>query len=81
MEERLALISIIVYGGESVEELNDILHKNGKFIKGRMGLPQIEDGISVITVVIKATQPQISAISGDLGRLKDIRSQVSYLKK
>ena len=39
METRVALIGIIVEKPESVETLNQILHENGKYIIGRMGIP------------------------------------------
>ena len=39
MEERVALIGIVVENFESVEKLNEILHAYGDIIIGRMGIP------------------------------------------
>ena len=39
MENRVAVMSLIVEKPESVEELNRLLHSYGDFIIGRMGLP------------------------------------------
>ena len=44
METRLANIAIIVEKEESVERLNQILHKYGSYIIGRMGIPHKERG-------------------------------------
>ena len=41
METRLANIAIIVEKEESVERLNQILHKYGSYIIGRMGISQL----------------------------------------
>ena len=39
METRVAVLSIIVENEDAVSELNELLHRFGKFIIGRMGLP------------------------------------------
>ena len=39
METRVAVMSIIVEDPDSVEPLNTILHDNGKYFFGRMGIP------------------------------------------
>ena len=39
MATRVAVMSIIVENGDSVEALNQILHENGRYIIGRMGIP------------------------------------------
>ena len=72
METRVALIGIIVEKPESVEALNQILHENGRYIIGRMGVPYRKKNISVISVAVDAPQDIINAISGKLGRLEGI---------
>ena len=44
METRVAVLSIIVENMEVVEQLNTVLHENGAYIIGRMGLPYRERG-------------------------------------
>ena len=39
MQERIALIGIIVEAPENVELLNQILHNYNEYIIGRMGIP------------------------------------------
>jgi len=80
MENRVAIIGIIVEDGDSVERLNNILHEYGRYIIGRMGLPYRELGINIISVVINAPQDVISALSGKLGRLPGVSTKVLYAK-
>ena len=54
METRLANIAIIVEKEESVERLNQILHKYGSYIIGRMGIPHKERGVNIISIAIDA---------------------------
>lgn len=81
MEERIALVGIIIHGSESIREVNDILHRYGHQIKGRMGLPKVDDGVAVISVVVKAPQPDIAAMTGKLGSLIGVSCKAIYAKQ
>lgn len=78
METRVAIIGIIVEQPEQVTALNAILHEYSHYIIGRMGLPYHQRGISIISVAVDAPQPQISAMSGKIGRLKGISAKTVY---
>ena len=80
MENRVALIGIIVEDKNSVEKLNNILHEYGEYIIGRMGLPYSKRKISIISVVIDAPQDIISALSGKLGMLPSVNIKTVYSK-
>lgn len=80
MENRVALIGIVVENYDSVEKLNEILHEYGNFIIGRMGIPYKERAISIISVAVDAPEDTISAISGKIGRLDGISSKTVYAK-
>lgn len=75
MASRVGVISIIVEKGESVSELNTILHNYGEYIIGRMGIPYRQRDISIISVAIDAPQDVISALSGKIGNLKGISAK------
>ena len=60
METRIALIGIIVEDINATEKLNSILHEYGEYIIGRMGIPYREKKISVISIVVDATNDVIS---------------------
>ena len=72
MNERVALIRVIVESYDSIEKFNAILHQYNEYIIGRMGVPYRKKNISVISVAVDAPQDIINAISGKLGRLEGI---------
>ena len=80
METRLANIAIIVEKEESVERLNQILHKYGSYIIGRMGIPHQERGVNIISIAIDAPQNEISSLSGKLGMLDGVTAKAVYSK-
>lgn len=78
METRVALIGIIVEKPESVETLNQILHENGKYIIGRMGIPYQKRGVNIISIAIDAPQDVINTVTGKIGRLDGITAKTVY---
>lgn len=63
MDNRVALIGIMVENPDSIETMNRILHEYGQYIIGRMGLPYRERGLSIISIVLDAPMNQISSLS------------------
>ncbi len=80
MENRLALIGIIVEDSEAAREINNTLHDYGEYIIGRMGIPYGKRGISVISVAVDAPGSVISALSGKLGMIKNVSVKTMYSK-
>ena len=78
METRVAVIGIIVENTESAEKINSILNEYAQYILGRMGVPYQKRGISVISIIIDAPQPVISALSGKLGKLEGVSTKALY---
>ena len=78
METRVAVIGIIVENTESAEKINSKLHEYAQYILGRMGVPYQKRGISVISIIIDAPQPVISALSGKLGKLEGVSTKALY---
>ena len=80
MEERVALIGIVVEEYESAERLNQILHEYGKYIIGRMGIPYKEKSMNIISVAVDAPMDIISTLSGKLGMLDGVSTKTIYAK-
>ncbi|MCD7980884.1 MAG: iron-only hydrogenase system regulator [Clostridiales bacterium] len=78
MESRVAVMSIIVENMEMVERINTILHENGRYIIGRMGLPYRERRIHIICIALDAPQDAISALSGKIGSLSGVSVKTAY---
>ena len=78
MESRVAVISIIVESGSTVDELNSILHEYGEYIIGRMCIPYRQKNINIISIAVDAPQDKISALSGKIGKLSGISVKTAY---
>ncbi len=78
MENRIALIGIIVQDTDSAEKINQLLHEYGECIVGRMGLPYRCRGVNIISVILDAPNPVISALSGKLGMLPGVNTKTVY---
>lgn len=78
MEHRVAVMSIIVEKGETVEKLNALLHAYGEYIIGRMGIPYRERNIHIISIAIDAPQDRIAELSGKVGQLDGVSVKTAY---
>ena len=81
MENRVALIGIIVSDRTAAEKINAILHEYGDYIIGRMGVPYQKRSISIISIALDAPADIISALSGKLGALPNVSTKTVYTKK
>ena len=72
MEEKIAIIGLFIRNGESADAVNDLLHRYANKVIGRMGVPYRENSMSIISVIVRANQDEISALSGSLGRLDGV---------
>lgn len=78
MENRVAVISIIVKEKASSKMVNDLLHQYGDYVVARMGVPYEKRKVSLISVIVDAPQPTIAALSGKLGALYGVSSKTLY---
>jgi putative iron-only hydrogenase system regulator len=81
MENRIAVIAIVVEDPEKTDELNRILHEYGSCIIGRMGIPYREKNIFLISVAVDAPTETISALTGKLGRIEGVSVKAAYSKQ
>ena len=80
MENRVAMISIVVQDPECVDRVNTLLHEFAPYIIGRMGIPYRQRGISLISVAMDAPGDAISSLSGKLGMIKGVSAKAVYAK-
>lgn len=80
MDTRVALIGVVIENGQSIKQLNEILHQYGEYIIGRMGIPYSKRQVNIISIAIDAPADVISALAGKLGRLPGVSSKVIYSK-
>ena len=71
--KRIGVVGIVVSGNrESVLSLQSILSDYSDIIVGRMGVPLPEDQISAISLIVRGENEDVSALTGKIGRLKDV---------
>ena len=80
MENRVAVLSIIVEDENAVSALNELLHRFGKYIIGRMGIQYRQKNVNIICIAIDAPGDEINALTGALGRIKGITAKATYSK-
>ncbi|MBR4053845.1 MAG: iron-only hydrogenase system regulator, partial [Clostridia bacterium] len=56
MDQRVALLAIVVDEPDSAEPLNKLLSQYRDYIVGRMGIPYRSRGVNLISIVIDAPQ-------------------------
>lgn len=78
MDNRIALVGVIVEEASSVEKLNGVLHEYRAYIIGRMGIPYEKKNISIISIAVDAPNDVISALSGKLGALPGVSTKTTY---
>ena len=77
-ESRIGVAAVIVEDVSSSREVNEVLHRFGKLIVGRMGIPYREKKINIISIAVDAPQDIISAMSGKIGKLDGVSAKTAY---
>lgn len=70
--KRLGVIGIVVEDRAVVPQVQALLSGYSDIILGRMGIPDRDSGFSAISVVVKGTVEEISALTGKLGKIANI---------
>ena len=78
MDNRVAIISIIVEDNSVVNTLNALLHEYGEYIIGRLGIPYREKSINIICVAIDAPEDRINTLCGKIGKLAGVNAKINY---
>ncbi|MCI7805155.1 MAG: iron-only hydrogenase system regulator [Oscillospiraceae bacterium] len=81
MENRIAVLGIVLDKPEMSQSVNAILHEYSDVIIGRMGIPYREKKVSVISVAVDTDTDKISALTGKLGKLDGVNVKAAISKK
>ena len=73
MENRIAVLAVIVRESASVSALNELLHQYED-----MGIPCRDQGFRLISIALHAPADRISALSGKIGRLEGVTAKTVY---
>ena len=78
MENRVAVVAIIIQENRQATAVNEILHGYAEYIIGRMGLPYRQKSMNIISIIVDAPHDMISALSGKIGRLDGVSAKTLY---
>ncbi|AEB75335.1 iron-only hydrogenase system regulator [Clostridium botulinum] len=80
--KKIAVISAILEEPkETQKEFNEIISNFKGIVKGRMGIPFEEEGISVICITVVGELNDINSLTGKLGNIKNVLVKTSIGKK
>ena len=79
-ETRVAIIAIIVDDDSAVSLVQTLLSEHSEHIIGRMGIPYKEKNVKIISVVLDASTDTINALTGKIGKLKNVSAKTVYSK-
>lgn len=80
MENRIALLSVVIDNPDSVEPFNRLLHNYKDYVVGRMGIPYRQRGLNLISIVLDAPADAINTLSGKAGQLPGVTAKAVYAK-
>lgn len=80
MNNRIALLGIIIENPDSANGLNNLLHEYKDYIVGRMGVPYREKKVNIISIVIDADINIINSLCGKIGMLSGVTAKAIYSK-
>ena len=81
MENRIAVLAVIIDKYEAVETVNALLHEYRDHIVGRMGIPYRQKNVNIISVVLDAPAEILNGLSGKLGMIDGVSSKVLTAKR
>ena len=71
-EKRLGFTGIVVDSRQEIARVNRVLSDCARLIRGRIGIPNPEDGTAVIGLIVEGTNEEIGALTGKLGNIPGI---------
>ena len=80
-DKRIGFIGIMIYDLKKAPEVNEIIHKSKDLIIGRMGIPNRERNVGTISLIVEGTNDEVSALTGNLGRISGVTVKSMLEKK
>ena len=82
MSKRIAIIGAVLENPKDAQDkFNSIISEFKGIVKGRMGIPMPEAGVSIISITVVASLDEINTLTGRLGNIIDVTVKTSISKK
>lgn len=70
---RIGVVGIVLKADTTVaQKVQTTISQYSSIIVGRMGVPDKETNINTISLIVKGSNEEISALSGKLGKINDV---------
>jgi putative iron-only hydrogenase system regulator len=80
--KRIAIIGAVMDNPrECQSQFNDLVAEYKHIVRGRMGIPFHEEGISVISITVCGTLDEINGLTGKLGNISSVNVKTAFSKK
>lgn len=79
MEQRIGTILILLYDKQASAQLNNVITDYSDIIIGRQGIPMLDKGFSLISLIVISSNEQMGALAGKLGRIKGIKVKTAVI--
>jgi len=81
MDKRIGVVGIVVKNRSlGAKQVNQILTDYGDIVKGRMGIPELDENICAIALIVSGSNDIIGAMTGKLGQIKDVKVSTTFIK-
>lgn len=82
MEEKISVIGAVLDNPrETQNEFNDIVAEYRNLVRGRIGIPLLDKGISAIALIVIGSLDEINSLTGKLGKIDGVNVKTSISKK
>lgn len=82
MEYRFGTVSIFIKSERCpISRLNNILSQHAHMILGRMGLPNPQQKINIISLIVYGDTDQMGSLTGKLGLLPGIQVKSCFIDR
>jgi len=79
--KRLGVVAIIIQDRQqAVKKINDILTDHSDVIIGRLGLPQPQKNLSIISLIVDGSTDDVGALTGKIGQLDNVTVKTAFAK-
>ena len=82
MEEKIAVIGAVLDNPrETQNEFNDIVAEYRNLVRGRIGIPLLDKGISAIALIVIGSLDEINSLTGKLGKIDGVNVKHLFPKR
>lgn len=81
-EKRIAVIAVILENPKDVQgRVNGLISEFGEIVIGRMGIPNHERNIGVLSLIVEGTENEINTLTGKLGNIQGVNARATMAKQ